>query len=434
MARTLRLVLLSAVMAFPAASARAGQPPEPADARFARAGRLMSAGKLEEAYAVLESLGEEHAQRWGARCRKRMDEIRKLTAERDAALEQSGRLREAAETANGEQGPWLRMESGRTLFRVRLYAKALEDAGAVMASRESRFRPAAMILAARCESLLGRHAEAEKRYREVLAEKGASRAERELAWRQLEEMLSVPGRGEDLRGLVEEHIARGPEEPGVEEAVDRFVAASLVGRKESLRLGKVLYGLVRSWPPGELSPGWVLTAAKVAEFIDCDYGRADKLYRLVLERYPEVCFDLTMLRSGRRGADAGREVILASIARVEKKKRGELKPLKAPREKVRGASPDGALAALLCALREGDVADAGKYAAGRLAEELQNKRYPYDRYALSDYRILEVKAIGPENADVIYEVAGELGVTRVLKRKAMAVRRDGQWKVSDLGM
>jgi hypothetical protein len=212
--------------------------------------------------------------------------------------------------------------------------------------------------------------------------------------------------------------------------VDRYIDASLVGRKESLRLGKVLYGLVKTWPPGELSPGWVLTAAKVAEFIDGDYGRADKLYRLVLERYPEVCFDLTMVRSGRRGADAGREVILAAIARVEKKKRGEVKPLKAPKEKERAASAEKALAAVLCALSVGDVETAGKCAVGRLANELITKRYPYRRYALSDYRILEVKVVGPENADVVYEVAGELGVTRVLKRTARAERRAGKWLIS----
>ncbi|MHC4915402.1 MAG: hypothetical protein ACYTGB_07900 [Planctomycetota bacterium] len=189
MSATIRALSLLVVLAAFAPAAQVGRAAEPADARFARAGRLMSAGHLEEAYAILEALSEEHAQRWGERCRKRMEDIRKLTAERDAALEESRRLREAAEDAHGEQGPWLRMQSGRTLFRVRLHKEALEDAGAVIAVEASRFRPGALILAARCESLLGRPAEAEKHYRAVLAAKGASRAERAIAWGALSDTL-----------------------------------------------------------------------------------------------------------------------------------------------------------------------------------------------------------------------------------------------------
>jgi hypothetical protein len=216
--------------------------------------------------------------------------------------------------------------------------------------------------------------------------------------------------------------------------VDRFVAVSLVGEKEALRAGKILAGLIKSWPPNEVNPEWVLAAAKVAEFADRDYSRAGRLYRLVLERYPEACFDLTVMKSGRRGGDAGREVILASIGRVEKKQRGGIKPLKAPKAAERGKSAENALAAVLCALRDGDLDVARECAAGKLARELGTKSYPYRRWALSDYQVLEAAETGPDAAQVGYRVAGELGVTRVLDKKAVAVRQGEKWKISELGM
>ena len=67
---------------------------------------------------------------------------------------------------------------------------------------------------------------------------------------------------------------------------------------------------------------------------------------------------------------------------------------------------------------------------GMDSEQLDRVR----RYALSDYRILQSKETAPGTAEVTYEVAGEIGVTRVLKRKAVAVRKGGRWKISDLGM
>jgi hypothetical protein len=414
--------------------ALAGAPPESPHARFARAGRLMDAGQLEKAYAILEKLAQDYPQRWGERARRKMTEIKKIGEARERVRAEAARLREAAGAAHGELGPWLLVESANLLFEARLYSEALKDAGAAAGKQKSRFRPAALLLVARCHAKLGAAADARKAYRLVLDERGVGRAERGAAWAELADLLSSAGKSPELRALLEAHIKRGPEEPGARKAVDAYIAASLVGEKESLRAGKVLYGLVKGWPPGELSPEWVLVAAKVAEFIDRDYSRADKLYRLVLERYPQACFDLTMIRVGRRGYDAGRTVILAAITRVEKKKKGEIKPLKAPRAKERGKSPEHALAAVLCALRGGDLATARSCATGKLLGELRTKRYPFRRYGLSDYHVEKSGETAPGEARVTYQVSGELGVTRVLEKKATVVREGKVWKVSDLGM
>ncbi len=433
-----RFALLTApflvAMAMAAGSASGGTPVDSPHARFSRADRLMAAGRLEKAYAMFEKLVEDYPRRWGDRARKRMIEIKTIVESRDRARAEADRLREAAGVAHGEARPWMLLQSARGLFAVRLFAEALKDATAAVGKPGSRFCSAAQLLVARCELKLGRSSAAEKALRAVLAEKGADRGERAASWTQLTELLGSAGRKQELRKLLEEHIARGPEEPGVRGAVDRYIDESLVGGEESRRLCKILWGLVRSWPASRLDPEWVLIAARLAEFIDRDYSRAEKFYRLVLERYPESCFDLTMLKAGRRGADRGREVILASINRVEKKQQGKLPPLKPPKFRDRDKTPENALAAVFCALRGGDLAVARECAAGKLAEELEVKTYPFRRYALSDYRVIESKKTAPEVAEVSYEVAGELGVTRVLKCKAVAVCKGGSWKISDLGM
>jgi len=177
----------------------------------------------------------------------------------------------------------------------------------------------------------------------------------------------------------------------------------------------------------------VLAAAKIAEFVERNHSRADRLYRLVLERYPEACFDLTGLKAGKRRPDAGREVLLAAIGRVAAKKEGRVKPLKAPRAKERGKSPENALAAALSALAAADIKTARECAAGKFAEELGSRRYPFSRYGLSDYRLTGTKQAGG-GATVTYEVAGELGVTRVLTKKAKATRTAKGWKITDLGL
>ena len=115
------------------------------------------------------------------------------------------------------------------------------------------------------------------------------------------------------------------------------------------------------------------------------------------------------------------------------KKEGRIKPLKAPRAKERGKSPENALAAALSALAAADVETARECAAGKFAEELGAKRYPFGRYGLSDYRLTGAKQEGG-GATVTYEVAGELGVTRVLTKKAKATRTAKGWKITDLGL
>jgi tetratricopeptide (TPR) repeat protein len=432
--RRLALLTTALLVAMLARPALGGTPTDSPHARFARADRLMTGGRLEKAYALFEKLVEDYPRRWGDRARKKMAEIKTIVESRDRARAEADRLREAAGVAHGDARPWLLLQSARGLFAVRLYAEALKDASGAVGKPGSRFHSEAQLFAARCGLKLGKSAEAEKAFRAVLAEKTASRGERAAAWKQLAELVGSGGRGGELRKLLEEHIKRGPEEPGVCAAVDRYIAESLIGEKQSRRVGKVLWGLIRNWPAGRLDPEWVLIAARLSEFIARDYTRADKLYRLVLERYPETCFDLTMLKAGRRGADRGREVILASISRVAKKKQGKISPLKAPKAKERGASPENALSAVFCALRGGDVALARECASGKLAAELRVKTYPFRRYALSDYRILQSKETAPGRTEVSYEVAGEIGVTRILKRKAVALRKDGIWKISDLGM
>ncbi len=416
------------------APALAAAPGESPHARFSRAARLMDGGQLEKAYAMLEKLAEDYPRRWEERARKKMIEIKKIVEVREKSREHADKLRDAAEAARGQVRSWLLLESARTLFASRLYGEALKDAAAAVGKPGSRFHSGALLFAARCELKLGKSPEAEKSYRGVLADKLATREERGAAWKELAELVARAGRKADLRKLLEEHIKRGAEEPGVRTSVDRYISESLVGEKESLRAGKVLRGVIRNWPAGSIKFEWVLVAARVAEFVDHDYTRAEKLYRLVLDRHPEACFDLTLLKAGRRGADRGREVVIAAIGRVQKKKKGELKPLAAPKARDRGRTPLNALAAVLCSLRDGNVEAARECAGGKLAEELRVKSYPFRRYALSDYRVLGSKDAGAQAAEVSYEVAGELGVTRVLKRKALAVRKGGIWKISDLGM
>jgi len=427
----LAATMIATVLALPAAG---GTPVESPHARFARASRMIEAGQLEQAYAMLEKLADDYPRRWEGRARRKMIEIKKIVAAREQAREQADNLRDSAEAARGQARAWMLLESARVLFAARLYAEALKDASAAVGKPGTRFRPGALLLAARCGLKLGKGTEAEQSYRGVLADKLATREQRGAAWNELAELLGRSGRREELGKLLEEHIRRGPEEPGVRAAVNRYVSELLVDEKHSLRVGRVLWGVVRKWPAGSVRFEWVLVAARVAEFIAHDYSRADKLYRLMLERHPEACFDLTLLKSGRRGGDRGREVVIADIGRVEKKKKGELKPLTLPKAGVRGATAVNALAAVLCGLRDGDLDVARECAAGKLARELRVKTYPFRRYALSDYRVQESKVVGPEAADVSYEVAGELGVTRVLKLKAMAVCKGGVWKISDLGM
>ncbi len=429
--------LLLCVLLGASASALGGTPVESADARYARAGRLISAGDLDKAYAVLEKLATDHPARWAARCKKRMAGIKKLVAVRDEVRARAARLREAAGvagTAGGELAPWLLVESARLLCETHLYSEALADAAAVLEEyKKSRFRPAAALLAARCYLKTGKPGEAGKAWRQVLAAAGASRVERAAAWQGLTDLVAASGSKDELRKLLEEHIRRGPEEPGAVAAVERFIAESLVGRKPALRGGKVLGALIKGWPAGALHPGSVLAAAKIAEFVERDYSRAEKLYRLVLTRYPEACFDLTMLQAGKRRADTGREVLLAAIGRVAAKREGRVKVLKAPRVRERGKSPENALAAVLAALRAGDLKSAGECAAGKFAGELGSKQYPFRRYGLSGYRVTGAKVAG-QGATVSYEVAGELGVTRVLKKKARATRTAKGWKIAELGL
>lgn len=431
--------LLICVLLGASASALGGTPAGSADARYARAGRLISAGDLDEAYAVLEKLAADHPARWAARCKKRMAGIKKLVAVRDEVRARAARLREAAGvagTAGGELAPWLLVESARLLCEAHLYSEALADATAVLgagAYKKSRFRPAAALLAARCYLKTGKPGEAGKAWRQALAGSAASRAERAAAWQGLTDLVAASGNKEELRKLLEEHIRRGPEEPGVAAAVERLIAESLTGPKQALRGGKVLGGLIKGWPARALHPESVLAAAKIAEFVARDYARAEKLYRLVLERYPEACFDLTMLEAGKRRADAGREVLLAAMGRAAAKREGRVKVLKAPRVRDRGKSPQNALAAVLAALRAGDLKAARECAAGKFAGELGAKRHPFRRYGFSDYQITGAKVAG-ESATVSYEVAGELGVTRVLKKKARATRTAKGWKIVELGL
>ncbi|HOX06959.1 MAG TPA: hypothetical protein PK280_11205 [Planctomycetota bacterium] len=367
-----------------------------------------------------------------------MAEIRRLTTARDEARERAGRLREAAAAAEppGELAPWLRCEAARGLFDARLYAEAAAEAQAFLEKHpDSRRRPAGLLLLGRSQAKLGKTDDAVKTYRQVLAAGAAAptRAERAAAWAELGELLSGPDRTGEQLDLLEEQARRGPEEPGAEEAAERFFALAMAGPREASRALKLAVQLTGTWPAGNVRPEWVLLAAKVAEFVERDYVQADRLYRLVLERYPQAAFDVRMIEAGRRGADSGREVILAAISRLEDKKAGRIKEIEAPSAEERGRSPEKALRAVLAALRAGDAAAAGAAAGGALAGEIAGGRCDFARYGLSDFRVLSAASSG-EGAAVEFEIAGELGVTRVLKRKARAVREGGGWKITDLGL
>jgi tetratricopeptide (TPR) repeat protein len=364
-----------------------------------------------------------------------MEEIKKLTALRDEARARSNRLRAAAGSAGaGELAPWLLCESARGFLDARLPADAREEAAAVLDKfPESRFRPAAALILARACAQLSRPADAAAACRQALSCKGASRAERGEAWKALAEILDNGGKPEELRALLVEQISRGPEEPGVGEAVERLIAVSLSGPKDAAAAGQRLAAIVESWPAGAVRPEWVSTAGKIAEFVDRDYARAEKLYRLVLERYPEAAFDLESLKSGGRKADAGREVILAAGARAGEPRAAGAKPPAGPPAESRGKTPEKALATVLGALRSGDVETARSGSSGALSADVAGGRCDFARFGLSDFRILGARqeAAGVE---VDYEVSGELGVTRVLKKKAKAVQEGGAWKITDLGL
>jgi tetratricopeptide (TPR) repeat protein len=432
--RGLRAGLLAALAAL-AVAAAAEPPAEPADARFNRAERLLAGGEIEKAYQLYESLAKSAPERWGARCAPRMAEIKKLLAGRDEARARAARLRQAAAAAApGELGPWLLLESARRLFEARCYQEArAEAAGLLEKFPDSRHRPAAGLLLAGALGRLDRAGEAAAAYRAALAEKGATRAERGAAWQELAELLAGAGQAAERLDLFEEQVRRGPEEPGAPEAAERFVSLALVGPKEAVRAARLVEAVLAGWPAGAVRAEWVLTAAKVAEFVERDYPRADRLYRLVLERYPEAAFDLRLLEDGKRGADSGREVILAAVSRVEDKRAGRIRELAAPAAAERGKSPEQALAAVLAALRAGDAETAGAAAAGALAADIAAGRCEFARFGLSDCRVLGAKADG-RSAEVEYEVAGELGVTRVLKKKARAEREGDAWKITGLGL
>jgi len=420
-----------------AAAALAGEAAgEPADARFNRAERLLAAGELEPAYELYESVGRADPGRWGERTAARMAEIKALVAGRAEARARARRLVEAAEAADvpGELAPWLRCEAARGLYAARLYEEARAEAAVLLEKfPDSRWRPAAGLLAARALGRLGRLDDAIKAYRGALAAKGAARAERAEAWRELGELLAGAGRAAEHRDVLEEQVRRGAEEPGAEEAAERFLAGALAGPKEAARAGKLVAGLIEGWPPGSVRAEWVVLAAKVAEYVERDWARADRLYRLVLERYPQAAYDIGLLSAGRRGADAGRELLLAAVARVAEKQAGRLKELAAPKAGERGASPEAALAAVLAALRAGDAGAAGESAAGALAKDIAAGGCEFARFGLSDFRVLGAGGTA-EDPTVAYEVSGELGVTRVLKKTARAERVAGAWKITELGL
>ena len=431
--RSLLAALLLAAAAL--AGEGAGEPP---DARFNRAERLFAAGDLEKAYELYESVAKADPGRWGARAAPKMFEIRKLVSGREEAKARVKWLNEAerefAAKSPGELAPWLRYEAARGLYDVRLYTEAAAEATVLLEKYpESRHRAGGILVLAGSFARLGRVDEAVKAYRQLLAAKGAARAERAGAWRELGELLSGAGRSGEHLDLLEEQVRRGPEEPGAEEAAERFFAAALAGPQEAARASKLAVHLVETWPAGSVRAEWVLLAAKIAEYVERDWARADRLYRLVLDRYPQAAFDVRLLEAGRRGADAGRELLLAAVARVAEKQAGRLKELAGPAPAERGASPEKALAAVLVALRAGDAGAARSAAAGELAGELAAGRAEFARFGLSDFRVLGAEIQG-EEARVEYEVSGELGVTRVLKRKARAVREAGAWKIAELGL
>ena len=432
--RLARIVLLAALLT--SAAATAGEPPaEPADARFNRAERLLTAGELEKAYELYESLAKSAAERWGARCAARLEEIKKLIAGREEARSRAARLREAAATAApGELAPWLLLAGAQLLLDARCYEEArAEAAGLVAKFPDSHRRTAAELVLARALERLGQAEEAAAACRAALAAKGATRAERGEAWKELAGLLAGAGQAAERLDLLEEQVRRGPEEPGAPEAAEQFVSAALAGPKPAARAAKLVEALLAGWPAGAVRPEWVLTAAKVAEFVERDYPRADRLYRLVLERYPEAAFDLKLLEAGKRGADSGREVILAAISRVEEKRAGRLGELVAPAAAERGKAPEQALAAVLAALRAGEAETAGAAASGALAADIAAGRCEFARFGLSDYRILGARPSGA-SAEVEYEVSGELGVTRILKKRAKATREGDAWKIAELGL
>ncbi len=433
----LALLLAGAAGAAGALPAVAGEPAgETPDARFNRAERLFASGEIEKAYELYEAVGKADPGRWKERTSARMTEIRRLVEGRETAVARAKRLGEAAAAAKGqgELAPWLLLEAARGLYDARLYEEARAGAADMLEKHpDSRHRPAACLVLGRALARLDKVDEAAKAYRQALAAKGATRSERADAWKERGELLSGAGRNAELLDLLEEQARRGAEEPGAEDAAELFFSMALAGPKEAVRARKLAAHLVESWPAGDLRAEWLLLAAKVAEFVERDYAGADRLYRLVLERYPQAAFDLRLLGAGNRGADAGREVILAAISRVADKKAGRIKELEAPKADERSKSPESALATVLAALRAGDAAAAGAVAGGALSADIAGGRCEFARYGLSDFRILKAAAEG-DAAEVEYEVSGELGVTRVLVKKARAVREGGVWKVVDLGI
>jgi tetratricopeptide (TPR) repeat protein len=429
-----RFATLFVMLLVLAVNASAATRQEPADARFARAGRLMQAGKLEDAYALLEVLAREHPARWGKRAGKRMAEITTLVESRDSARQQSARLRTASEGAQGAYKSWLLLESARILVEARLFPEAAVDAEASAAVNTKRFRSPALLLAARCRRQSGKRKGALKNYRAVLAEAKAARKQRAAAWRELESMLSQDDDRGDLVKVLFEHVQRGVDEPGAAEAVNMCLSISMVDHDGAVLAAGLLKKVLEKWPGDSIQPEWLLTAGKLAEFIQRDYVQASKYYAAVIADYPESCFDLGKLKMGIDGADAGRKVVQAAMARVKAKSGGQSVPLKAPPAGERGKTPEQALAAVLCALRQGNTKIAAGCASGLFAEEIEVKLYPFRQYALSDYRITGRLKEKAGQVTLGYQVSGELGVTRILKKKAVMVSDGVNWKVSVLGM
>jgi hypothetical protein len=88
---------------------------------------------------------------------------------------------------------------------------------------------------------------------------------------------------------------------------------------------------------------------------------------------------------------------------------------------------------VLAALRAGDLEAAQSAAGGALRAEIAGGRCDFARYGLSDYRPLGAARKDGDAAELDFEVSGELGVTRVLKKRARAGLEGGAWKILDLG-
>lgn len=435
--------LLAAALLAPvgARAARGAEPAgEPPDARYARAERLLRAGEIEKAYEIYESLVKSDPRRWEERAGRRMEEIRRLAAERGSAKERAGRLRRAAAAAAaagqaGELVPWLLLRAAGELLAGGFREEAAAGAAEVIAKHAgSRFAAGAGLLLARAQSALGRTDEAAAAYRAALAAAGATRAERAAAWRELCELLAAAGRREELLAALAELAGRGAEEPGAAEGLERLVALAQADLKLAPRVRAALESAAERWPPSAFRPEWLLAAARIAEYLERDYPRAERLYRLVLQRHPEACVDPETVAAGGGAGDAGRKVLLGSLARVAAKRAGTLKPLAAPAAAERGAGPEKALAAVLAALAAADPEAAAAAACGRLAEEVRAGRLELWRFAFSDFRVLSSAPAGENAAEVEYEVSGELGVTRTLRRKARAETDGKAWRISSLGL